>query len=55
MPINKRKAVGNKERGNYPRQKLIDAVLEVINAGLSVAAASKKNGVPSRTVRRWVK
>ena len=56
MPLNKRKTIGEKDRGNYPRQKLINAVLEVIDGKLASSAdAQKKYQVPARTIRRWVK
>ena len=48
--------MGQKDRGNYPRQKLINAVLDVISEKLSSAGdAHKKYKIPARTIRRWVK
>ena len=55
MARNKRKTPLQRDRGKYPRKKLIDAVLEVLNGHLTVPGASKKFNLPGRTVRRWVR
>ena len=51
----RKKDIKQKERGQYSRKSLKEAVTRILNGELSVQIASTKYGIPERTLQNHVK
>ena len=51
----KKKEAEKRDKGGYPKQKLRDAVQEILNTSLTFHAAHRKYDIPIRTLQHHVK